>query len=127
MGRAVCFVASVMAFTSTPVSAQVNSWTDPTSDNWDRAASWSLGAMPGSSQSVLITNSLWKAVAINPSTPINFPGSMTVSNLTIRGAWDTENSLLLNYFGTAVPLTVLNGLTLQDGAQILNFNSGLVV
>ena len=75
----------------------------------------------------MITNSVWKAVAINPSTPINFPGSMTVSNLTIRGATNTENTLLLNSFGTTVPLTVLNGLTLQDGAQILNFNSGLVV
>src|SRR5438309_986730 len=127
MGRAVCFVASVMAFTSASVSAQVNSWINPTSGNWDQASSWSLGVLPASSQSVMITNSLWKAVAINPSTPINFPGSMTVSNLTIRGATNTENTLLLNFFGTAVPLTVLNGLTLQDGAQILNFNSGLVV
>jgi len=127
MGRAVCFVASVMAFNLTSVSAQVNSWINPMSGNWDQASSWSLDALPGSSQSVMITNSLWKAVAINPSTPINFPDSMTVSSLTIRGASDTENTLLLNYFGTAVPLTVLNGVTLQDGAQILNFNSGLVV
>jgi len=52
---------------------------------------------------------------------------MTVSNLTIRGAWDTENVLLLNYVDTALPLTVLNGLTLQDMAQIVNFNSGLTV
>ncbi len=52
---------------------------------------------------------------------------MTVSNLTIIGSTNTENTLLLNYFGTAVPLTVLNGLTLRDGAQILNFNSGLIV
>jgi hypothetical protein len=86
-----------------------------------------MGVMPGSSQSVMITNSGWKAVAINPSTPVNFPDSMTVSNLTIRGAWDTENTLLLNYAGTTVPLTVLNGLTLQDDGRIVNFNSGLVV
>ena len=52
---------------------------------------------------------------------------MTVSHLTITGAWDTENTLLLNYAGTAVPLTVLNGLTLATNAQIVNFNSGLVV
>src|SRR5882757_430470 len=127
MGRALCFVASVMAFTSTSVSAQMNSWINPTSGSWDQASSWSLGALPGSSQSVMITNSGWKAVAINPSTPVNFPASMTVSNLTIRGAWDTENTLLLNYAGTAVPLTVLNGLTLQDDGRLLNFNSGLVI
>jgi hypothetical protein len=129
MGRrfALCFVASVMAFTSTSVSAQVNSWTNPASGNWDDASSWSLGALPGSSQPVMITNSDWKAVAINPSTPVNFPDSMTVSNLTIVGSTNTENVLLLNYFGTNVPLTVLNGLTLQDDAQILNFDSALVV
>jgi len=127
MGRAVFFVASVMAFSSTSVSAQVNSWINPASGNWDQASSWSLSVLPSSSQSVMITNSGWKAVAINPSTPVNFPGSMTVSNLTIRGATNTENTLLLNYVGTAAPLTVLNGLTLQDDGRILDFNSGLVV
>jgi hypothetical protein len=105
----------------------VNSWITPGSGNWDQPTNWSLGVLPDSSQAIMITNSVWKAVAINPSTPTNFPNSMTVSNLTIRGATNTENTLLLNYVGTAVPLTVLNGLTLQDGAQILNFNSGLVV
>src|SRR5205823_1926757 len=88
---------------------------------------WSLGVLPGSSQSVMITNSGWKAVAINPSTPINFPDSMTVGSLTIRGAFDTKNTLLLNFFGTTVPLTVLNGLTLADSGQILNLNSALVI
>src|SRR5436853_6333730 len=127
IGRALCFLASVMAFTSTSVSAQVNSWINPASGNWDQASSWSLGVLPGSSQSVMITNSGSKAVAINPSTPVNFPASMTVSNLTVRGATNTENVLLLNYFGTAAPLTVLNGVTLQDDGRIVNFNSGLVV
>src|SRR5205823_1156381 len=127
MACALYFVASTMAFISSSVSAQVNFWITPTSGNWDQASWWSLGVLPGSSQSVMITNSGWKAVAINPSTPVNFPESMTVSSLTIRGAWDTENTLLLNYAGTAVPLTVLNGLTLQDEGRIVNFNSGLVV
>jgi len=108
-------------------SGPVNSWITPGSGNWDQSSNWSLGVLPNSSQSVLIANPVWKAVAINSSTPVNFPGSMTVSNLFIEGATNTENTLLLNNFGTAVPLTVLNGLTLQNGAQILNFNSGLVV
>src|SRR5579871_6984387 len=125
VGRAVCFVASVLA--STSVLAQVNSWINPTSGNWDNPTLWSLGVLPASSQSVMITNSGFKAVAINPSTPINFPASMTVSSLTIQGATNSANTLLLNFFGTAVPLTVLNGLTLQDGAQILDLNSGLAV
>src|SRR4051812_41684545 len=127
VGRAVCVGVSVVAFISTSASAQVNSWINPSSGNWDQASSWSLSTLPNSSQEVMITNQFWKAVAINPSTPINFPGSMTVNSLTIRGAWDTQNSLLLNYAGTAVPLRVLNGLTLADGGRILNFNSGLLV
>src|SRR5688572_8818933 len=92
-----------------PVSGQsggANTWTKPTSGNWEDPSAWSLGVLPNSSQSVLITNSGWKAVAVNSSTPINFPNAMTVDSLTIRGAWDTFNTLLLNYAGTAVPLRV---------------------
>jgi hypothetical protein len=110
-----------------PTSGIVNSWTSPTSGNWDQPTNWSLGILPNSSQSIMITNAGWKAVAINPSTPTNFPSSMTISNLTIRGASNTLNTLLLNYVGTAVPLTVSNGVTLADNAQILNFNSGFEV
>src|SRR6266498_1432807 len=91
-------IAGILASTSS--QAQVNSWTTPGSGNWDQSTSWSLGVRPDSSQSVFITNSVWKAVSINPSTPVDFPDSMTVSDLTIRGATNTENTLLLNYFGT---------------------------
>jgi len=83
--------------------------------------------LPNSAQSVLIENTNWKAVAINPTTPGNFPASMTVSNLFIEGSTNTENTLLLNNFGTGAQLTVLNALLLQNNAQILNFNSGLVL
>jgi hypothetical protein len=93
MGRALCFVASVMAFTSTSVSAQVNSWITPTSGNWEDQTAWSLGVLPGSSQLVMVTNSGWKAVAINPSAPVNFPASMTVSNLTIQGSTNTDGTV----------------------------------
>ena len=123
--RALCFVALVVAVTTT--SAQVNSWINPGSGNWEQATNWSLGVRPSSSQSVMITNANWKAVAINPSTPADFADSMTVNDLTIRGASNTLNTLLLNFYGTTVPLTVLNGLTVADNAQILNFNSGLDV
>src|SRR5438128_12624073 len=111
-----CFCAA-----QTVLGQTTNAWISPGSGNWEDMH-WSLGVLPGSSQSVLITNSGWKAVAINPSTPNNFPDSMTVGALAIRGAWDTVNTLLLNYAGTAVPLTVLNGLILADGGRIVNFN-----
>ena len=112
---------------SSSSSGPVNSWINLSSGNWDDASSWSLSALPNSSQSVLIANTNWKAVAINPSTPGNYPASMTVSNLFIEGSTNTQNSLLLNNFGTNVPLTVLNSVLLQNNAQLLNFNSGLVL
>jgi hypothetical protein len=126
-GAKILSTGEVVPDQSVSSAGPVNSWINFSSGNWDDAASWSLGILPNSSQSVLIVNTNWKAVAINPSTPINFPASMTVSNLFIHGDTNTENTLLLNNFGTAVPLTVLNNLILQDGAQILNFNSGLIV
>jgi hypothetical protein len=108
-------------------SGPVNSWTNPVSGNWDQVTNWSAAALPNSSQTVMITNSGYKAVAINPTTPINFSNSMTVNTLTIRGATNSGNQLLLNFFGTAVPLTVLTGLTCADNGQIANLNSSLIV
>jgi hypothetical protein len=127
MKNALRLLPLAMAAISASTSAQVNSWINPASGTWDQAVNWSLGILPDSSQSVMITNAGFKAVAINPSTPIDFPGSMTVNSLTVRGATNTVNSLLLNFFGTGVPLTVLNGLTVADSGQILNFNSYLYV
>src|ERR1041384_822788 len=82
------FVGLVMTFACASTSAQVNSWIAG-SGSWDQALNWSLGVLPDSSQSVMITNSGWKAVTINSSTPINFPSSMTVDNLTVGGPTNT--------------------------------------
>lgn len=116
-----------LVLASASTYAQTNSWINPASGAWDDATSWSSGILPDSSQSILITNTGWKAVVINPSSPVASPASMTISNLFIQGATNTENTLLLNYFGTGVPLTVLNGITLQDDGRLLDLNSGLVV
>src|SRR5438067_6131386 len=122
------FLAFVLSRTiASAQSGAVNSWTKPTSGFWEEASSWSLGVPPNSSQSVFITNQNWKAVGITPSTAANFPASMVVGSLTVRGAFDTFNTLLLQYVGTDVPLTVLNGITLADSARIMNLNSALVV
>ncbi len=110
-----------------PALSETNSWTKPTSGFWEEQAYWSLGVLPNSSQSILITNSNWKAVGITPFTAINFASSMTVGSVTVRGAWDTMNTLLLQYVGTNVPLTVLNGIVVADMARILNFDSALIV
>jgi hypothetical protein len=125
--RALLFVTLAMALASMPALAQVNSWTNPVSGNWDQVTNWSAGALPNSSQSVRITNSGWKAVAINPSTPINFPGSMIVSNLTIGGPTNTVNTLLLNFFGTTTPLHVVDDFNIEPNGHLLMFYSGLTV
>src|SRR5438067_2521943 len=62
--------------------AEVNNWTKTNSGNWEESA-WSLGVLPNSTQSVAITNSGFKAVAINPATTVNYPGSLTVNDFTI--------------------------------------------
>src|SRR3954468_2022008 len=64
--------------------AATNSWVPSTSGDWHVAANWSLGTLPGSSQSVLLDAPGWKAVAITPVTAANFPASLTVQTLTIR-------------------------------------------
>ena len=106
--------------------AEVNSWTKTNSGNWEEPV-WSLGVLPNSTQSVEISTTGWKAVAINPSTVQNFPASLTVSNLTIRNSFDGETTLLLNYFNDEVPLHVLDNLTVDSGGRIVNFHSGMIV
>jgi hypothetical protein len=105
-----------------------NTWVPQTSGDWHVTNNWSFGILPDSSQSVRIDAPGWKAVAINPITSANYPGSLTVQNLTIRNnSTQDVNTLLLNYAGTVTPLRILNGLAVQDAARIVNFNSALVV
>jgi hypothetical protein len=76
----------------------------------------------------MITNDGSKAVGIFPTTPINFPATMTVSNLTISAPSDGSlNTLLLNYFGTNVPLNVLSDCVVGTNGRILSLYSGLQV
>src|SRR5689334_12052415 len=122
----VLLASFLLVTTASGQSGGANSWTKPSSGFWEEP-NWSLGVLPNSSQSVFITNQNWKAVGITPSTASNAPASMAVGSLTIRGAYDTFNTLLLQYVGTARPLMVFNGVTIADMARILNFDSAFVV
>src|SRR5260221_12375630 len=64
-----CLLATFLLslFTVSAQAEGTNSWIKPTSGNWDDPSAWSVGVLPSSSQSMLLTNSGWKAVAINPS------------------------------------------------------------
>jgi len=105
--------------------AQFNDWIAPGSGSWDVATNWSAG-LPNSSQSeVRITNANSKAVAIQPSTPVNFPASMTVQNLRVGGVAPDTNILLLNFSGTTTPLRVLNNLNVEPNGHLQMLYSGL--
>src|SRR6185312_4986243 len=86
------------------VKAQPNSWTSPTSGNWEELT-WSLGMRPAADQDILITNSGWKAVQLTHATAANFPASMTVNSITLNAPTDTVNTLFLNNVQVSSPLT----------------------
>src|SRR5437879_4814531 len=62
--------------------AQANSWTNSGSGNWEQNF-WSLGVLPGTNQSVMLTNSGWKAVMISSATVSGYPQTLTPGSITI--------------------------------------------
>jgi hypothetical protein len=106
-------------------SAQTNSWTSPTSGNWEDA-SWSLGAPPGPGQTILFTNAGWKALSIGQNTANNFPQTLTVDSITISSPTNSLNTLLLNFAGVGSPL-VANSITLNTNSVITMHSSALEV
>jgi hypothetical protein len=118
------YSAFLLLILSATAFAQVNSWTNSFSGHWEEAF-WSLGTLPAQDQSVQITNAEWKAVGVFPSTPINYPASMSVHDLTLSAIPGSFNLLLLNYSGTERPLEVLNTCRLGQNGAILNLYSGL--
>lgn len=106
--------------------AQTNSWVSPTSGHWEDV-SWSLGILPAADQSVMITNGGFKAVAISSGTAATFPGAMTVSNLTVLAPTNSQNTLLLNYAGTGVPMNVLSNCLIGTNGSVVSFYSGMWV
>src|SRR5207253_10898054 len=102
MGRALCFVASVIAFTSTSVSAQVNSWIKPGSGDWQDQTAWSLSTLPGPGQVIMLTNQGWKAIAIGSATASSFTQSLNVDSVIVSGYTDSFNVLMLYFAGSDV-------------------------
>ena len=105
----------------------VNSWINPGSGAWEDGANWSLGSRPASGQSVAITNGGYKGVGISSATVSGFPGSMTVNNLSISAPGSALSALILNYFGTEIPLRVQNYGEIGANGSLQNFYSSLQV
>lgn len=118
-------LALSLAFTlATHAATQPNSWTKPTSGNWEEPY-WSLGVLPGPDQRIMITNGGWKAVAIAASTVQNFPQRLNVHSVTVLSPIDSFNTLLLNYAGTESPLTVSGSLTIGSNAALTMLSSAV--
>src|SRR5215469_9704332 len=95
--------------------AQINSWTNASSGNWEDLG-WSLGQRPAPGQFVVITNSGWKAVAIGLSTVQSFPQSVSPSSITLGGGVGSFNMLLLNFVLFHMTLSVSQLIINSDGA-----------
>lgn len=104
--------------------AQVNSWASPTSGNWEDAPSWSLGILPGTNQTIMLTNYGWKAVQISANTAQNFPQSLNVNSISISSPTNSFNTLLMNYAGLATPLTV-QSLSVNSNSAMTMLSSAL--
>lgn len=103
-------------------TAQTNFWYWETSAPWE-SPYWSLGMLPGSSQSVAIPNPGYKAVALNYATVANHPESLTISNLHVSAPDPGFSTLLLNHAGLAVPFRVRNGCTIGRNGMLMNLYS----
>ncbi len=116
MGLLILIAASMSSL------AQTNSWTGTVTGAWENLT-WSLGMRPAISQSaIVITNYGQKAIIIGANTVNNYPGTLSISNLTIGGTPLSTNTLLLNFTGTAHPLQVKDSLTVLSNSVLLNLN-----
>jgi hypothetical protein len=105
--------------------AQTNSWTNTVGGKWEDPY-WSLGILPGTNQTIYITDSGLNVVTIGPSTAENFPASLSMDSLTISSTTNSTNTLLLNNAGFNTPLTA-NQLEVSAGSQMLVYSSSLKI
>jgi hypothetical protein len=106
-------------------SSEENAWTKPTSGYWEEAY-WSSGHFPSTNDPrVAFKNPGWKALAIGANTTANFSNSLVMKSLTIGAPDGSSNTLLLNYAGTNVPLTVRWYLTIETNASLLSYYSAV--
>ena len=117
-------VAGILCLTAR-LDAQDNVWTGAASGNW-QDASWSLGTLPATNQTIWVTNYGWKAVQIGADTANNFPQSLNVNAINISSPTNSFNTLLLNYAGGATPLTVQT-ITVASNSAVQLFSSALQI
>lgn len=120
-----CLIGFLFTTSGITASAQTNSWTSSGSGYWEDS-DWLLGILPGTNQTILLTNAGWKAVAIGANTVSNFPQTLTVDSITLSAPSNSYNTLLLNYAGLQTPLIASN-LTVGSNCAVVVEASALEV
>lgn len=126
---ALVVVRIVIVFGATCFAARgqtINSWTSPVSGNWQDSSSWSLGIIPGTNQTVVLTNAGYKAVQIYPATVQNFPDSLNIDSLVVSSPSNGGNLLLMNFSGYTTPLTVTE-LSVASNSTMTMLSSALQI
>ncbi|HTS20163.1 MAG TPA: hypothetical protein VMP11_21495 [Verrucomicrobiae bacterium] len=122
----ICSLGLGLAAFNFAAHAQVDSWTNSTSDKWETGANWSLGVPPSANLSgAFITNASSKTVTIDATTAGNYPGTMTISNLIVSAPAGATNTLFLSAAGGTTPLYVSNQASIRSGGLIDIENSSL--
>jgi hypothetical protein len=117
-------VAGILCLTER-IDAQDNVWTGAASGNW-QDATWSLGSLPATNQTIWVTNYGWKAVQIGADTAQHFAPSLNVNAINISSPTNSFNTLLLNDAGSVTPLTVKT-LTVASNSAVQLFSSALQI
>jgi hypothetical protein len=96
------------------VFGQVNSWVSPTGGDWHDVNSWSAGVLPGTNQTILITNANSKTVRIGAGTLRGYPDTLQVGSVTVSAPSNSINTLLLDAALTNTPFSTA-GLNIGEG------------
>jgi hypothetical protein len=102
-------------------AAAENTWTKTGSGYWEEPF-WSLGRLPTAGDTVSFYNDGFKALAIGSVTASNYPAALSMERLIVHGS---NNLLLLNWAGKAVPLRVAADFNLLSGAALHSHSSAV--
>jgi hypothetical protein len=98
--------------------AQTNSWISPSGGKW-HAPHWSGRILPGSGQTILITNAGSKMITINEQTIQRHPETLEIGSLIVSASATSINTLLLDSAGFIVPLSTWDTRIAGGGALVL--------
>jgi probable HAF family extracellular repeat protein len=109
-----------------PPNTSTNTWISPLSGKWETSTNWSNGSAPSLADSAdAITNATSTIVTID-SVTTNTPGVMVISNLIVSAPLGSTNTLFLNDAGAAVPLQILDAVTIGSGGVLTVSGSSLM-